>query len=129
MSMSNVEFALACRTAKNLAELVVLSGQKESTVVQRRSKLRGEGWPIPEFTKGRVLGSGGGKKGPSLEDLERLAASSGSTVDALQAESVAIVSRVHEHAERVKAGKLAKVGVGTVANTETANTEAPTNVG
>lgn len=107
MAMSDREFVAVCVGSKSLKEVVERTGLKESTVQQKRSKLRGEGWPIPEFTRGRTTGTNKPKAGPTEEDLKALAESMGKTVDELKELSAQTKQTVAERAAKILEGRAA----------------------
>ncbi|MEK7578538.1 MAG: hypothetical protein AAB456_02370 [Patescibacteria group bacterium] len=107
MAVSNLEFVKLRASVATPAEFAAKLGCKVTTVTQRMTQLRKNGWVIPEFTRGGGGGRPSTSKAPSLEDLRAIAEFSGKTLEQVQAESVATITKVIEAGERIKAGKAA----------------------
>lgn len=94
VSVSDEAFVKACLASKNIAEVATATGLAETTVQQRRVRLRNKGVALPEFTRG-----GGRKATPAdLTAINALIASSlGKSAEDLSKEGAALVAA---HAER-----------------------------
>ncbi len=105
--LSKVEFVKLCvqihKNGGGMKELETATQLKRATLIQKRSALRAEGYPIPEFRKGRAEGSG--SKGVTEAELQEIASLTGQTLEEVRAASEATKKAVAEHAARVKQGK------------------------
>lgn len=101
VSVSNEDFVKACLASKNIAEVSALTGLKETTVQQRRVRLRNLGVPLPEFTRG------GGRKATAadMSAINALIASSlGKSAEDVSKEGAELVAaHVERTAEEVSA--------------------------
>lgn len=109
---NDAEFVQACVQSTNVAELAKLTGLTVTTCNQRRSQLRGKGWPIPEYKKGAT---GQKHTGPTDADFETMAKVMGKTVEEVKALSAETSKKYQERSNKVRNGKAATANA---ANTE-----------
>lgn len=107
-TLTDGEFVSKCQRVKRegggLDELAALTGLKRSTVLARRSALRGKGWVIEEFARGSKGGSTVDHT-PTEADFQQMAEAMGLTVDEVKAKSAEVKATVQKRAEAIAKGR------------------------